>query len=104
MLEGQNYFVSAAFSPYGRYLATGSGNNLLVVWDLETGEIVSGPLEVHINGVDTIVFSSDGKHIASGSYCGTILVCNVETGELVFGPFSGHADSICSITFSPNGG
>jgi WD40 repeat protein len=53
-----------AFSPDGRYLASGSCDNTAKVWDLETGKEVT-TLRGHIGYVMAVTFSPDGKLLAT---------------------------------------
>ena len=66
-LEGHTYPVtSVAFSPCGRFIASGSADKTVKVWDLETVQIFQ-TLEGHTLLVTSVAFSPDGRFIASGS-------------------------------------
>jgi WD40 repeat protein len=57
---------SIAFSPNGQYLATGSGDRTIKIWDIETGQILQ-TLTGHLNRVLSVSYSPDGKLLISGS-------------------------------------
>jgi WD40 repeat protein len=67
---GQEY-LSAAFSPDGRYLVTGRLGGDVQVWDAKTGDKV-GTLGTHDWEVRAVVFSRDGKHLATASSNGQV--------------------------------
>ncbi len=57
--------VSAAFSPDGKRLATGSFDQTVRLWDVETGQEV---LSIKVPArVLSIAFSHDGKHLAAAT-------------------------------------
>jgi WD40 repeat protein len=94
---------SIAFSPNGRFIASGSRDKTIWVLDVATGQIASGPLKGHTDWVTSIAISPDSKHIVSGSCDMTIRVWEADTGKVVLGPLKEHAAVIVSVAFSPNG-
>ena len=100
---GRQWGESSAvtFSPDGTRLAAGSGNTILL-WDMETREIIAS-LEGHADyWVNSVSFSPDGTRLAAGSG-NTILLWDVETREII-ASLKGHADHwVNSVSFSPDG-
>jgi hypothetical protein len=70
--------VSVAASPSGRFLAVASGEPIIHLWDLVTGQEV-GSLRGHQGGVVGLEFSADGTRLVSGSLDTTALVWNLRT-------------------------
>ena len=71
-----------AFTPCGRYLASGSwwgGTDKVSIrlWDVASGENIA-TLWSHSTDVEYLTFSSDGTLLASGSHDGTILLWNMK--------------------------
>ena len=70
--EGHDSTVySVAFSPDGKYIASGSWDNTIKLWNVETGECLR-TFKGHANVVLSVAFSPDGRYIASGSWDSTI--------------------------------
>src|SRR5262249_47299330 len=68
-LKGHRGYVwRVAFSPDGRYLATGSWDSTVKVWDLEAPESAEPvTLRGHAGNILGLAFSPDGRRLASGS-------------------------------------
>ena len=62
---------SVASSRDGKYIASGSHDHTVKVWDAERGtEILS--LQGHTQWISSVAFSPDGQHLFSGSHDGTV--------------------------------
>ncbi|CAE6505525.1 unnamed protein product [Rhizoctonia solani] len=97
-------FCSADISPDSTYIAFGTGNHSVYVWNIQTEQIVLGPLRAatHISRVTSISFSYNGIWIASGSGDSTVCMWDARTGDLLLGPLEGHATFVASVSFSPD--
>ena len=92
---------SVAFSPDGKTLASGGGDNVIHLWDVETGKI-NMTLIGHTHWVFSLAFSPDGKILASGSVDSDIRLWDPHTGEHKK-TLTGHTAWVRSIAFSPDG-
>ncbi|KAB5588007.1 Vegetative incompatibility protein HET-E-1 [Ceratobasidium theobromae] len=94
---------SAAFSPDGARIVSGSWDGTIRVWNAHDGTLVAGPFHGHTHSVTSVAFSPDGARIVSGSDDQTIRVWSAHDGTLVAGLFHGHTHSVTSVAFSPDG-
>jgi WD40 repeat protein len=94
-------YLSAALSPDGRRLVTGSLDKHARVWDTATGRLVGRPLP-HDNWVRDARFSPDGQRVLTVSHDMTARLWDVATGEPVFPPFR-HAAEVSAVAISPDG-
>lgn len=101
-LEGHTGKVdSIAFSHDGKILASGSWDNTVRLWDVDTHKEITS-LTGHTGPVYSVAFSRDGKILASGSYDRTIRLWDVATHTNIV-TLIGHKDAVSSLAFSPNG-
>jgi WD40 repeat protein len=93
---------SVAFSPDGRFLASGLEDKTIAIWDMASGEVVRR-LAGHTKSIDAVAFSPNGKILASGSHDNTIKLWDVSSGRELR-TLRGHDNYVSSIAFSPRGG
>jgi len=93
---------SVAVSPDGASIVSGSVDDSIRVWDLETGKERLSPLLGHTKSVYSVAISSDGRLIASGSADKTVRLWDLKTGAAVGQPMRGHTGSVEAVVFSPD--
>ncbi|KIW89805.1 uncharacterized protein Z519_09234 [Cladophialophora bantiana CBS 173.52] len=100
--EGHSGSVrSVVFSADGSRIASGSDDNTVRVWDVQTGACEQ-TLEGHSDTVNSVVFSADGSRIASYSDDKTVRVWDVQTGACEQ-TLEGHSSLVNSVVFLADG-
>ena len=98
---------SVAFSPDGKYIATGSGNLLaqdsdtVQIWNAANGNALF-TCRGHTDYVGSVGWSPDGKFIASGSADKTVRVWDATNGRTLL-TCKGHTASVNVVAWSPDG-
>ncbi len=95
--------ASAAISPDGRLIATGSWDHSAKIWDRATGRAIRRLDGGHAANINSVEFSSDGHELLTASDDGTAKIWNVETGKLTGVQFIGHKARVLSAAYSPDG-
>jgi len=95
---------SVAFSPNGKWLASGGYSDATVrLWDPGEPDASSIVLGRHDNQVIRVRFSPDGKQLASASNDRSVRLWNVETPDALPIVLSGHESGVWSLAYSPDG-
>ena len=92
---------TVAWSPNGTYIASGSADNTVRVWEVATGKqlyVYRG----HNASVNSIVWSPDSTQIASGSTDKTVQIVDA-IPEIIAYTYRGHTDTVSSVSWSPDG-
>jgi len=69
----KTWIYGVAFSPNGKRLASPAGDNMVKVWDAQTGQELLA-LKGHTSWIHNAAFSPDGKRLASASQDNTVKV------------------------------
>jgi WD40 repeat protein len=103
-IEGHTNNVTAlAVSRDGKFLATGSSDKTIRLWDLTPGTAkLARVYQGHTEEVTSLAFSPDGKTLASGSNDQSIRLWKVSLADEHVN-FDEHKGYVWSAAFSPDG-
>ncbi len=97
----ESVITSAAFSPDGARVLTGSWDKTARLWDAATGRAIRA-FKGHRSSVSAVAFSPDGRRVLTGSEDKTARLWDAATGTEIR-TFKGHENFVTSVTFSPGG-
>ncbi|NYI07570.1 NB-ARC domain-containing protein [Allostreptomyces psammosilenae] len=91
---------SVAVAPDGVWLATGSWDGTVRVWDRVTGACTA--TFTSARGVESVAVAPDGTWLASGGSDGVVRVWDRVTGACT-ATLTGHASAVSSVAVAPDG-
>ncbi|SBT00563.1 ribosome assembly protein 4, putative [Plasmodium malariae] len=94
-----NSILCLAFSPNSLHLATGSGDNTIRLWDINTQTPIA-TLKDHTNWVLAVLFSPDNKFLATAGMDQNVCVYDTHTGKLL-NILTGHKKEVTTLCFEP---
>jgi WD40 repeat protein len=95
-----------AFSPQGRFAASGSRDNTVRVRDLSRQPVEPGSsvrIDGHQGDVWNVAVSPDGRWVASASADSTVRLWRAGNDEAIGLPLLGHTQAVPAVVFSPDG-
>ena len=95
------YVSCSAFSPDGKYIATGGHDNTIKLWNIENGRQIRS-FNQHTDKIKTVAFSPDGTKLLSASSDNKAIVFDVLTAN-VLAVFVTNKDALMGAYFSPDG-
>ncbi len=101
-----SYVFSTAFSPNGKYAFSGSLDNVVTIWDLETGNAIR---TLHADsgrhpGVSALSLSPNGNYLLTGMKGGgDVKLWGLDTGKVIRS-LKGHSltEAMEALAFSPD--
>ena len=93
--------LCTAFSPCGKFLATGSEDNTIKLWSVPDG-INIHTLAAHEGDVQDLAFSPDGGQLASASWDKAVKIWRISDYALI-NTLSGHDSCVNRVCFASDG-
>lgn len=102
-LSGHSNVVSSlAFMPGSKYLASGSWDKTIKIWNVQTGAVLK-TIEGSRSIILDLAYTPDGKKIASSGWDQTIRFYDATTAQLLKEIYPAHFDKINSISYNVTG-
>jgi WD40 repeat protein/serine/threonine protein kinase len=100
-LDHGSLVLCLAFNPTGQYLASGSRDGVIKVWDLESGQ----PLRTFRAGevmAHSVAFSPDGQRLACACSDGSLKIWDLQAEKEPV-DWKAHPSRVNCVVFSPDG-
>ena len=93
--------ASVAMAPDGSWLASGSRDGTVRIWDVATGR-QRATLKGHSSWVSAVAVAPDGSWLASGGSDGTVRIWDAATGQERT-ILTGHTGTVVAVAVAPDG-
>jgi WD40 repeat protein/serine/threonine protein kinase len=102
IFQGHNNWIwSVTYSPDGRTALSGGRDDVMFLWDVETGGEIRR-FTGHDEQILAVAYSPDGSTALSASQDYTLILWDLNTGDQIR-RFEGHSDTVSSVVFSADG-
>jgi WD40 repeat protein len=101
LFQAQRSVYAVAFSPDGKWIATGGEEAVIRISDAGSGELVH-QLTGHTQPVASLRFSPDSKWLASGGVDAAVHLWEAGTWK-EHATLAGHGSTVTALAFSPDG-
>ena len=95
--QGHEALAFSVLSSDGKLIVSGSWDNAIRIWDVETGKEVGKPFPRTQKLYQSLTFSPDGKRMASRASDALVRIWDVERGKQVGEPLCGHICLVWSV-------
>lgn len=100
-MEGHtDSILTVQFSPCGKFLASGGGDMVLRIWDMDTSTL-SHNFEGHSSWIMNVLWSPCGEYLASGSLNGIVIIVNGKKSDSKPIKYTSHKDCVTSLSWKP---
>lgn len=93
----------SALSTDAKYLATGSTEGYVKLWDADKGKVIVSLDLVHRGGVKALAFHPEGNWLATAGADKTVKLWEFSSKPKLLKTFSDHEGAVNSISVSPDG-
>ncbi|HNH81203.1 MAG TPA: AAA-like domain-containing protein [Acidobacteriota bacterium] len=100
-LHHKSLVYAVAFSPDGKWIATGNADSTVKLWNATNGQEVA-TLTGHVGWVYSVAFSPDNQTLATAGEDGIVRLWDIRSQKLVHS-LTRHTDDVNSAVFSPDG-
>lgn len=102
-LKNPGYVTSLAFNETGNYLAAGSSDQFIYLWDVANNLMLMEPLMGQPDSVAALVFDDGEGSLVSAGKKGALLVWDMESGELLEKVLGESETAQTAVAISPDG-